>query len=811
MENTRYICIHGHFYQPPRENPWLEDVELQDSAHPYHDWNERINEECYRQNAASRILSKDRKIIDIVNNYENISFDFGPTLLYWLEKHAPDTYQKILEADKKSCQKFSGHGSAMAQAYNHMILPLANDRDKHTQVIWGIADFEKRFHRKPEGMWLPETAANTASLEVLAEHDIKFTILAPRQAQKVRKIGGKKWKDVNEGDLDTTVPYLCKLPSGRHIVLFFYNGSVSQDVAYGGLLHSGENFAGRIMDAFPEDDSTPRLIHLATDGESFGHHHRHGDMALAYCLHQIESSRQAQITNYGEFLEKFPPEQEVQIWEDSSWSCVHGIERWKSNCGCAGDQSLSGQQQWREPLRNALDWLRDTLAGIYEKHMQAFEVDPWETRNRYIDIIHDRSSDNVQKTLAGWTNRNLDGEEKTRFLRLLEMQRNAMLMYTSCGWFFDRLSGIETVQILLYASRAMQLCRVVDGTDLQSEFKDRLEAAPCKTLYASNGKALYESYVQTAEINFDRVGAHFALSSLFEEDGQATAIYCFSADAKDFQKSEAGIQVFTISRVRIYSTITLGESEFDLVALYLGGQNLFASVRPHTDEAEYRERKDKLTAAFQRGDNNEVMRLMNVLFEGTSYSLNHLFRDERRKVLNDLLEPTWQDIESSFRRIYDYNYAIMQMIRTMNMPLPKALSTPAAFIVQQDLCTEIDAEPLNIKRLNNLVEEAQRLSLDLDIKTINFEAARRISHLMNQLIEQPEDIELLLRIEQLLSVLNRIAEEMDLQNPQNVFYSISKNIYPVILKKAEADDKNAARWVEHFRNLAQHLDLEIPE
>jgi hypothetical protein len=408
-------------------------------------------------------------------------------------------------------------------------------------------------------------------------------------------------------------------------------------------------------------------------------------------------------------------------------------------------------------------------------------------------------------------NHKLNDEEKTRFLRLLEMQRNAMLMYTSCGWFFDRLSGIETVQILLYASRAMQLCRLVDGADLQPEFKDRLEAAPCKTLDASNGKALYELYVQPAEINFDRVGAHFALSSLFEEDGHATAIYCFSADAKDFHKSQAGIQVFTISRVRIYSNITLAEAEFDLVALYLGGQNLFASVRPHTDEAAYREHKDTLTAAFQRGDNNEVMRLMNVLFEGTSYSLNHLFRDEQRKVLNDLLEPTWKDIETSFRRIYDYNYAIMQMIRTMNMPLPKALSTPAAFIVQQDLCAEIDAEPLNIKRLNNLVEEAQRLSLDLDIKTINFEAARRISRLMNQLIEQPEDMELLLGIEQLLSVLNRIAEEMDLQNPQNVFYSISKNIYPGILKKAEADDKDAARWVEHFRNLAQHLDLEISD
>lgn len=811
MENVRYICIHGHFYQPPRENPWLEDVELQDSARPHHDWNERINEECYRQNAASRILGKDRKIINIVNNYETISFDFGPTLLYWMEKHAPDTYAEILDADQKSRKKFSGHGSALAHGYNHMILPLSNDRDKHTQVIWGIRDFEKRFGRKPEGMWLPETAADIPSLEVLAEHDIRFTILAPRQAQKVRKIGGKKWKEVNENEVDTTVPYICHLPSGKQIVLFFYNGPVSHDVAYGGLLHSGENFAGRIISAFPEDPSRPHLINLATDGESFGHHHRHGDMALAYCLHSIESEKQAQITNYAEFLEKSPPENEVQIWENSSWSCVHGVERWKSNCGCAADQSLSGQQQWRQPLRNTLDWLRDQLAGIYEQQIREYQLDPWQLRNEYIDIVLDRSTENVDRKLADWMHQDLSGQQKTKLLRLLEMQRNAMLMYTSCGWFFDKLSGIETVQILQYASRAMQLCRVVQGPNLEPEFKDQMQEAPCHVLYAENGKELYEAYVQPSEIDFGRVGAHFALSSLFEEDGRSAIIYCFTAEVKDFQKLEAGIQVLTVSLVNIRSNITLAMEQFDLVALYLGGQNLFATLRPHTGKAAYDDRKEQLVNAFQRGDNNEVMRLMNVLFDGISFSLSHLFRDEQRKILNGLLEPTWQDIETSFRRIYDYNYAIMKMICTMNMPLPKALSAPAEFIVQHDLCREIQADPLNIKRLTNLVDEAQRLSLNLDIQIISFEAGRRVSCLMDQLIENPENNKLLLQIEQLLSILNKISKEIDFQNAQNIFYSIAKNTYPKVLKKAESQDEDAIQWVDHFQTLAQHLGLEIPD
>jgi len=309
----KYVCVHGHFYQPPRENAWLEDVEMQDSAYPYHDWNARIAEECYRQNAASRILGPDRKIVDITNNYERISFNFGPTLLSWLESHAPDVYEKILEADRKSRERFSGHGCALAQVYSHMILPLSNTRDKHTQVIWGIQDFKQRFQRAPEGMWLPETAVDLPSLEVLAEHGIKFTILAPRQAKRVRKVGGRRWRDVNDTNLDTTIPYVCNLPSGKQIALFFYNGPPSHDIAYGGLLHSGENFASRLMGAFPKDGAGPRLVHVATDGESFGHHHRHGDMALAYCLHHIETNHLAKITIYGEYLEKFPPDHEVEI------------------------------------------------------------------------------------------------------------------------------------------------------------------------------------------------------------------------------------------------------------------------------------------------------------------------------------------------------------------------------------------------------------------------------------------------------------------------------------------------------------------
>ncbi len=473
----RYVCIHGHFYQPPRENPWLEEVELQDSAYPYHDWNERITAECYAPNAASRSVDHENRIIDIVNNYSQISFNVGPTLLSWMERHAPATYAAILEADRLSQERFSGHGSAIAQVYNHMIMPLANERDKFTQVFWGIKDFENRFKRYPEGIWLPETAVDTPTLEVLAERGIKFTVLTPRQAHRVKQIAkGARWHDVREA-IDPKIPYLCQLPSGKSITIFFYDGPIAQDIAFGGLLRNGEAFATRLLSAFADGRDTAQLVHIATDGESYGHHHRFGDMALSSCLHHIRNSSDVNITNYGEFLEKHPPVHLVEIWENSSWSCVHGVERWRSDCGCSSGRQ-GWTQEWRGPLRASLDHVRETLLPRYEEEAARLFNDPWMTRNDYFAVISDRGPDSVERFLASYANHPLTTEEKVRALKLLELQRNCMLMYTSCGWFFDEISGIETTQVLQYAARAIQYAEEVFGSGLGKEFTDRLAAAP---------------------------------------------------------------------------------------------------------------------------------------------------------------------------------------------------------------------------------------------------------------------------------------------------------------------------------------------
>ena len=441
----RYICIHGHFYQPPRENAWLEAIEYQDSAYPYHDWNERINAECYATNASSRIFNDQSQIVEIVNNYNKISFNFGPTLLSWLEQHSNSEYQAILKADKDSQIRFSGHGSAIAQAYNHMIMPLAHHRDKITQIVWGIKDFERRFKRKPEGMWLPETAVDLATLDFMAEYEIKFTVLAPRQAARVKHPNDPKWHDVSGSHIDTTVPYFINLPSGRKITLFFYNGPISRAVAFEGLLNQGEIFAERLISGFSRGRNSPQLLHVATDGESYGHHHYRGDMALAYALHYIESNNLAKITNYGEFLEKYPPELEVDIFENTSWSCYHGVERWKSNCGCKSGQHIKWHQRWREPMRNTFDWLRDTLAPVCEEKLQNMLKNLWEARNDYIDVIINRSQESLESFLRLHCVRELDETEKIAVIKLMELQRHTMLMYTSCGWFFDEISGIESV------------------------------------------------------------------------------------------------------------------------------------------------------------------------------------------------------------------------------------------------------------------------------------------------------------------------------------------------------------------------------
>lgn len=592
--------------------------------------------------------------------------------------------------------------------------------------------------------------------------------------------------------------------------MFFFHGSVARDVADAVVLQNGEIFARRLAEIFTENGQQAQLAHIATDGETYGHHHRHTDMALAYCIHYIESNNLAKITVYGEYLEKFPPTCEVEIYENTSWSCGHGIQRWTSSCGCCYGKHPSGQQQWREPLRKGMDWLRDQLAPVYEKKMSQYDIsDPWALRNSYISVILNRSIENVESFLCSSTSKELSHEQKVTFLKLLEMQRNAMLMYTSCGWFFDDICGIEAIQIMQYAARAIQLAKEVNGKDFEPGFKDIIQEAPANAKEFANGREAYEVFIKPVSIDLNRVGAHLAVSSIFEKYPDKIDIYCYSANIGAYKRIDAGIQTLATGRATIQSNITLEKHPVDFAVLHFGDHNLIGAVNARmSDDAFFSTRKN-LEDAFAKGDTTEVMRLMNVCFRGNSYSLWDLFKDQQRCILYRLLETTWQEIEASFRLVYEHNYTIMQAMRGMGIPFPKALSASAEFILNQDLCKVIQDDESDLGRLQELVDEATRLSVQLDQATLRFEASRKINRLMNKLAGSPDDLKLLETIEATLGILRTIVLELDLQTAQNVLFAISRGEYPAMSKKAELGDSIAKKWVEHFEKLADYLDVKV--
>jgi alpha-amylase/alpha-mannosidase (GH57 family) len=802
---NRLICIHGHFYQPPRENAWLEEVEVQDSAHPYHDWNERVTAESYEPNSASRILDAEDRIIDIVNNYASISFDAGPTLLAWMEKSSPAVYRAILDADRQSRTRFRGHGGAMAQAYNHLIMPLAGSRDKRTQVIWGIRDFEFRFGRKPEGMWLPETAVDLESLDIMAEHGILFTVLSPYQGGQVREIKGGEWKDVSRGRIDPRMPYLCRLPSGRDIALFFYDGPISHDVAFGDLLRNGELFAKRLVKAFSNDPARPELVHIATDGETYGHHHRFGDMALAYCLNYLQANKLAEITVYGDYLERFPPTREVTIVESSAWSCAHGVERWRSDCGDSTGANPDWNQEWRAPLRDAMDWLGSKATAVYEKEMALFSSDPWGLRDDYVQVVLDRSPETVDAFIAGNARRPLAPPEKTTFLKLLELQRHAMLIFTSDGWFFDDISNVETVQIIQYASRAMQLVRDVTGMDLEPEYVRMLKKAASNVPEYDDGAKIYDQFVRPAFVDFLRLGAHYAVSSLFEEYPKATKIAQYSARADVCEQAEVGKRKLALGMVTLKSTVTLEERTVCYAVLHFGDQNLTAGVRDFDGESRFQRMCRGIREAFAKGDMTTVIRLIDQDFGTRSYSLWHLFKDEKRKVLNQILDDTLRGLEAVFRQIFQSNYAVMQAMNEMQIPLPEALAAPAAFVLNADFRRLLEQDDIDVKELRKVVGEYRTWSFEPDKTGLGFAVSRKIGLLMARLAANPDDPKFLRSIVDIFEALKPLRLDLDLWKSQNIYFSLSRNLYRNAGQRAARAEAAAKAWLADFNALGGFL------
>jgi alpha-amylase/alpha-mannosidase (GH57 family) len=846
QEPERYVCVHGHFYQPPRENPWLETVEVQDSAAPYHDWNERITYECYAPNGASRITDTENKIIRIMNNYARMSYNFGPTLLSWLNDKAPRSYRMILDADRYSAQLYSGHGSAIAQVYNHIIMPLASTRDALTQIRWGIADFEYRFHRKPEGMWLAETAVNRHVLDLMAQEGIKFTILAPHQCARIRHIPTNPgvaqpalslsngpasgtwdttspepivdWIGTPDATVNPTHPYTVQLDEGRSIAVFFYDGPGSRAIAFEGLLNSGEDFGRRLISTFHTPASTDKaqLSHVATDGESYGHHHRHGEMALSYAMHWIEDEQHAKLTNYGEFLAKFPPQWEAEVVEDTSWSCVHGVERWRSNCGCNGGKP-DWNQEWRGPLREALDYLRDCTAPLAEKLSASLFKDLWAARDAYIQVILDRSPDRINAFLNAHATHPLTQAEHVTAFELLELERHTQLMYTSCGWFFDEISGIETIQIIAYAGRVLQLAARLfgpPGAALEAGFLNVLAKAISNVPDIGNGAEVYRRFVTNMKIGLEQVGAHYAISSIFRSYPEQGEIFCFDVHRESHEVFTSGRGRVALGRAMIDSRITQEAEDICFAVLHLGDQNLSAAVKRYDSSnaeevAAFNTFSTDVGSAMRRANLAEVIRLIDRYFGEMGYSLISLFTDEQHRIIQTILNLTLTEMEDSLRKIYEDHASLLDFLTETGMAPPPALEVAANYAINSSLRHALDAETFDAEAIESLLTRAESEHINLNVQEISYTAGQRMKRAMVRLEAAAAGDPTANGANGALNNAVLIAETLR-EFPFEVNLWQAQNIWNDLLRRG---DKNywTEDWKEGFKKLGEAMHIKVDQ
>jgi hypothetical protein len=710
----------------------------------------------------------------------------------------PATYKAILDADRESAKLFDGHGSAMAQVYNHIIMPLANDRDKETQIIWGIGDFEKRFERKPEGIWLAETAVDVPTLELLVKHDIRFTVLAPRQAKAIRRLGGATWENVTTETVNTRRPYKCLLPSGKSIVLFFYDGDIAQGVAFNGLLNDGRKFANRLLDSFESGDDEPQLVHIATDGETYGHHHKHGDMALAFCLDLIGHKDESILTNYAQFLAKYPPIYEAQIHENSSWSCVHGVERWRSDCGCNSGKP-NFHQRWRKPLRDTLDWLRDELSLIYEAEGSRILKDPWAARNDYIEVILNRNDETILKFLKKHC---LVEVEQNRVFRLMEVQRNALLMYTSCGWFFDEISGIETVQILQYACRAIQLVTQIVNVDLEKEFLLRLEQTPGNLPNMSTGADVYQRYVVPSKTNLQRVGMHYAVASIFEEDPESFPVFNYTTRNEIFIRKEAGQQKLVLGVTKVRSNVTRSEKKFAFAVIYMGQHNIIGNISLDMDAEKFETMQNSMITAFEEARLGDIIGMMQTYFGPEKYTIWQLFQDEKRKVFNLITYQSMRDLENSLRRIYNRDYPLVMALANNDTPIPTAYRTTFEYILNADLIRCFESERINISQVERIMNELVKWKLDVeDVGKLERLAGESIFKEVRRISAEQDNYKRLEKLNRLFPLLVKFNLMPNLYKSQNLFFEIATNNRDHTGRSEE--------WVNQFTQLGDHLGVKL--
>jgi alpha-amylase/alpha-mannosidase (GH57 family) len=807
-----YVVIHGHFYQPPRENPWIEQIEVEPSATPFHDWNERITTECYRPNGVARVYDGQGRILDIVNNYQHLSFNFGPTLIGWLKGQAPDTYARILEADAQSLAAL-GHGNALAQAYNHAILPLSNSRDRETQVIWGLKDFEHRFRRSAAAMWLPETAVNYPTLATLLDHGMKFVLLSPYQAKRVRSMAGGEWTPASAG-LDTTQAYRCFLPGKaeddrkrRYIDVFFYNGEVAADISFGDLLTDSYRLAARLVDGFSPARQRPQLLNVATDGENYGHHKKFGELALAHALTQVLPPKGFQLTNYAAFLALAPPKMEVELalgqeGEGSSWSCAHGVGRWKENCGCETGGQPGWNQRWRTPLRESFDFLNEKLASIFETQGQKYFQDPWQARDAYVDVIFDRSDGVLDDFFAVQGAPNLNQDGRVNALRLLEMQRHSLLMYTSCGWFFADISGLESLQVIKYAARALQLGQQFTTEPLEAPFLKILERAVSNIPKEGNGLTIYQKRIKPAVVDYPKVANQWVISWLKDRGRQCPHhIYHYRAEPMDLEEKTQGSLQFAAGRLHLTSGITLRTRTLAFFTAYLGSYLYRTQVQIDPVPQEFLTVREQFFRILEETPEDLIPLMVRRLGE-TYYSIHDIFQEEKLQVFQDLVRPNQKDAMEAIAHNFGETWPLLKAMAVEGLPLPRLYRALGEINLNRrlvELLRRMEPEPTSLSASEEIMEVIQDAQL-MGLKLETHEGAAILGRILDrhlQDLSQAFQAETVTRLNDFLSFVSRMPLTLELTAAQNFLFALMQDRFPAVAARTTQDPKAL--------NLAQQL------
>jgi len=799
-----YVIIHGHFYQPPRENPWIEQIEVEPGATPYHDWNSRITAECYRPNGAARIYDGQRRILDIVNNYRHLSFNFGPTLMSWLKEQAPETYAEILAADAQSLAAL-GYGNAIAQAYNHAILPLARARDRETQVIWGLRDFELRFGRRAAALWLPETAVNYPTLSTLVDQGMKFVILSPYQAKRVRPLTGGEWSQA-QGNLDTTQAYRCFLPEAagdarkrRFIDVFFYDGEVAADISFGDLLTDSYRLAARLAGGYDPERGRPQLLHVATDGENYGHHKKFGELALAHALTQALPQKGFKVTNYGAFLELAPPKMEVEVYlgpqgEGSSWSCPHGVGRWKENCGCATGGQPAWNQRWRTPLRGAFDFLNEKLAAIFEAEGQKYFHDPWQARNAYVDVIFDRDNGGREDFFAQQGRPNLQEDDRVTALKLLEMQRHTLLMYTSCGWFFADLSGLETLQVIKYAARALQLGQAFTTEPLEAPFLKILERAVSNIPREGNGLTIYQKRIKPAVVDYPKVANQWVISWLKDRDRQCPHhIYHYRAEPADLEDKTQGSLLLAAGRLRLTSGITQESRTLAFFTAYLGSYLYRTQVQTNPSLQEFMALRDEFFQVLEDTPEDLIPLMVRRLGE-TYYSIHDIFQEEKLQVFQDLVRPHREEAVEVIAHNFAATRPLLKAMAAEGLPMPRLYRALGEITLNRrlvELLRRMEPEPDSLATSEEIIQVIQDAQL-MGLKMETHEGAKILRRILDRHLQDLAEsfrMETVTRLSDFLRFVGHIPLTLELTGAQNFLFALMRDRFSAVAARAAKDPK----------------------